>query len=59
MRSQKTMSNNSNQAKEFFDACETGKGWEGCVSYCHADATFSGQCGALAEVETLEGNLNG
>jgi predicted ester cyclase len=55
MRSQKTMSNNSNQAKEFFDACDTGKGWEGCVSYCHADATFSGQCGVLAEVDTLEG----
>ena len=45
----------SNQAKEFFDACETGKGWDGCESYCHAGATFSGQCGALADVNTLEG----
>ena len=27
-------------AKEFFDACETGKGWEGCKTYCTADATF-------------------
>lgn len=23
------------------EACETGKGWEGCASYCAADATFS------------------
>jgi len=30
-------------AKQFFDACETGKGWEGCKSYCTADATFSAQ----------------
>jgi hypothetical protein len=28
-------------AKEFFDACETGKGWDGCKTYCTAEATFS------------------
>ena len=48
------MSDISNRAKEFFDACETGKGWDGCESYCHTGASFSGQCGALAEVNTLE-----
>jgi hypothetical protein len=42
-------------AKMFFDACETGKGWEGCKDYCHAKATFSAQAGALAEIKTLEG----
>lgn len=42
-------------AKMFFDACETGKGWEGCKDYCHAKATFSAQAGALAEIRTLEG----
>ncbi|MDR8394281.1 nuclear transport factor 2 family protein [Aliifodinibius sp. S!AR15-10] len=49
------MSNILEQAKLFFDACETGKGWDGCKSYCHADATFSAQADALAEVDTIEG----
>jgi predicted ester cyclase len=42
-------------AQSFFDACETGKGWEGCKAYCHAGATFSAQAGALAGIDTLEG----
>jgi predicted ester cyclase len=41
-------------AAKFFDACETGAGWEACREYCHPDATFSAQAGALAEVATLE-----
>lgn len=41
-------------ASKFFDACETGKGWEECHQYCHSNASFSAQAGALAEVETLE-----
>ena len=36
-------------AEKFFDACETGKGWQACKSYCHPDATFSCQAEALAE----------
>ena len=47
------MSNIISTARAFFDACETGKGWAGCESYCHPDATFSCQSGALADVETL------
>jgi predicted ester cyclase len=42
-------------AERFFDACETGQGWEGCQQYCHPDATFSAQAGALADVSTLQG----
>ena len=42
-------------AERFFEACETGKGWEGCRQYCHAGATFSAQVEALAGVVTLEG----
>ena len=42
-------------AKLFFDACETGKGWEVCKDYCHADASFSAQTGALDGINTLEG----
>ena len=41
-------------AQQFFDACETGKGWEGCRAYCHEDATFSAQAGALEGVVTLQ-----
>jgi hypothetical protein len=49
------MSNNLNQAMLFFDACETGKGWDGCREYCHPDASFSAQSGVLSEINTLEG----
>ena len=49
------MSNISSQAKLFFEACETGKGWEGCKSYCHPNASFSSQTGALSGISTLEG----
>jgi predicted ester cyclase len=40
-------------AKEFFDACETGKGWAGCQQYCHPAATFSAQAAALTGVNTV------
>lgn len=42
------------QAKRFFEACEAGKGWEGCKACCHPDATFSAQAAALSELSTLE-----
>lgn len=42
-------------ARDFFEACETGKGWEGCKVYCHDSATFSSQTDALEGIETLEG----
>ena len=42
-------------AREFFDACETGKGWEVCQQWCHDGATFSVQADPLAEVTTIEG----
>ncbi|MBM4188147.1 MAG: nuclear transport factor 2 family protein [Gemmatimonadetes bacterium] len=41
-------------AEQFFDACESGKGWEGCKAFCHPGATFSAQAGALAGITTLE-----
>ena len=42
-------------AEQFLDACETGKGWESCQHYCHSEASFSAQAGALADVNTLQG----
>jgi predicted ester cyclase len=45
-------------AEKFFDACETGKGWEGCKQYCHPGATFSAQADALTGVNTVEAYTN-
>jgi predicted ester cyclase len=41
-------------AKEFFEACEAGKGWEVCRHYCKPGATFSAQAEPLADVRTLQ-----
>ena len=41
-------------ARTFFEACETGKGWEGCSEYCTADATFSAQAEPLLDVKSVE-----
>jgi predicted ester cyclase len=41
-------------AKEFFTACETGKGWDGCKAYCKEDATFAAQAEPLTDVKTLQ-----
>ena len=41
-------------ALAFFDACDTGKGWEGCSAYCQPNATFAAQAEPLADVRTLE-----
>ena len=40
--------------RKFFDACETGKGWEGCKAYCKPDATFAAQAEPLADIKTLQ-----
>lgn len=41
-------------AKAFFEACETGKGWDACSAYCLPGATFASQAEPLAEVKTLK-----
>ena len=48
------MSNIVGPAKQFFEACETGQGWDACKAFCDPDATFSSQTGVLAEISTLE-----
>jgi len=40
-------------AMAFFDAVDTGQGWEACSAYCHPDATFEAQAEPLAETTTL------
>ena len=47
------MGNITRVAKEFFEACEVGKGWEVCKAYCTPDATFAAQAEPLAGVTTL------
>ena len=42
-------------ASAFFEACETGKGWDGCRAYCALDASFQAQSEPLAEITTLQG----
>jgi predicted ester cyclase len=42
-------------ARNFFDACEAGKGWQDCSEFCHNDATFSCQADMLAEVTSVAG----
>jgi len=48
------MANITEIAKLFFDACETGKGWDGCHAYCTPDATFAAQAEPLMGVHTLK-----
>ena len=43
------------EASKFFEACETGKGWEVCKQYCTEAATFRAQAEPLLEIKTLEG----
>jgi predicted ester cyclase len=40
-------------ARAFFDALDTGQGWEACSPYCRPDATFAAQAEPLAEIHTL------
>lgn len=40
-------------AEAFFEACETGKGWEVCSAYCTPNATFSAQAEPLLDIQTL------
>ena len=42
-------------ASEFFHACESLKGWQGCRDYCASDASFAAQSEPLTEIDSLEG----
>ncbi|HEX4913139.1 MAG TPA: ester cyclase [Vicinamibacterales bacterium] len=45
-------------AEKFFDACESGKGWDGCKQFCKPGATFSAQASALTGVNSVEAYTN-
>ena len=40
-------------AHAFFEACETGGGWEACREFCHEGAGFACQAEALAGTATV------
>lgn len=48
------MTQMTDTAMAFFEACESGKGWAGCAPYCTVDATFVAQSEPLAELRTLQ-----
>jgi hypothetical protein len=41
--------------RQFFEACEAGKGWAACLAYCKPAAGFSAQAERLVDVKTLQG----
>lgn len=41
-------------AKKFFEACETPLGWEGCREYVAEGAGFTAQSEPLTEIHTIE-----
>ena len=48
------MSSIRETAAAFFDACESGEGWEACAPHCHEDATFAAQADTFAGLERLQ-----
>ena len=48
------MSSITQTAHAFFEACETGKGWDACKQYCATNATFAAQSEAIGEINSLE-----
>jgi predicted ester cyclase len=49
------MSTITTVAKQFFEACEAGKGWSECRAFCTEDASFSSQAEPLVEITSLAG----
>ena len=45
-------------AKQFFTACETPLGWEGCRQYVAQGATFTAQSEPLVDITTIEDYCN-
>jgi hypothetical protein len=45
---------NLTTAGAFFEACDYGKGWSSCRSYCHDNASFETSAETLAEIDTLD-----
>jgi predicted ester cyclase len=55
MRGGSDVASMAGTAAQFFEACETGKGWAECSQYCTDDATFTAQAEPLADIKDLQG----
>lgn len=53
IREVRTMSSMTLTARQFFDACESGKGCAICKQWCTPEATFAAQAEPLMDVRTL------
>ncbi len=49
-----TTENALDNARRFFEACETAQGWDGCRDYVAEGATFEAQSEPLADVTSVE-----
>src|SRR5262249_34062723 len=47
------MSNITDVARQFFETCEAGGGWDACQAWCKPNASFAAQAEPLADVRTL------
>ena len=45
-------------ALAFFEACETGKGWDACSPFCQSGATFQSQAEPRADITSLSGYVD-
>jgi predicted ester cyclase len=53
-KERQNMSHITEVATQFFEACESGKGWEVCRAYCTPNASFTAQSEPLTDVRTLQ-----
>ena len=45
---------NLQTARNFFEQCDYGKGWDACKIYCRQDATFETEAETLSAINTLD-----
>ena len=42
-------------AKQFFEACEAGEGWDGCQEFVADEAVFAAQSEPIVDIKTVKG----
>ena len=41
-------------AKQFFEACEAGEGWDGCQEFVADEAVFAAQSEPIFDIKTVK-----
>mgnify|MGYP001176053620 CR=1 FL=1 len=44
-------------AKQFFEACEAGEGWDGCQEFVADEAVFVAQSEPIVDIKTVNGSF--